>query len=166
MICVFCRYGHIEFDKEEYAIKALELSGKYLQNRYVKVERPNPPKAPAIVEASDKSVNSAVINAPAGCTTIFIKNLPYDVNEEEVEAYFKVFGPITSVRLARWGHTNQLKGFGYVCFKRPDSAEIAVKKSKLAGEVTLKGRAIVCDFETGAPKLSFQRQVTKQKYSS
>ena len=137
-----------------------------MQNRYIKVEKPNPPKASAAIEVADKSAPAAVINAPAGCTTIFIKNLPYDVNEEEVESYFKVFGPINNVRLARWGHTNQLKGFGYVCFKRPDSAEIAVKKSKLAGEVSLKGRTILCDFETGAPKLSFQRQVTKQKYHS
>lgn len=143
------------------------MSGKYLQDRHIKVDRPNPPKASAnLAEKLTKADCSVEIKAPPGCNTIFIKNLPYDVNEESIQEYFKVFGPITTVRLARWGHTNQLKGFGYVSFKRPDSAEIAVKKSKLSGEVSMNGREIYCDFETGAPKLSFQRQTIKQKHSS
>jgi nucleolin len=67
---------------------------------------------------------------------------------------FKVCGPITCVRLAVWGNTKQLKGFGYVDFKREDSAEIAVKKS---GVLVLKGRPVIIDFETGAPKQSFRK---------
>jgi nucleolin len=150
--------GHIEFSSAECVDKALKMNGKYMNQRYVKVERPLPPRS-----AIPTAAAPAEITVPAGCNTVFIKNLPYDVGEKDVEEYFKVFGPITSVRLARWGHTNQLKGFGYVAFKRPDSAEICVKKSKLNNAVVFKGRVIICDFETGAPKMSFQRQEQKQK---
>lgn len=149
--------GHVEFSTAESVEKALKMNGKYMNQRYIKVERPLPPKN------AISTVSKEDITVPAGCNTVFIKNLPYDTEETEVEEYFKVFGPITSVRLARWGHTNQLKGFGYVTFKREDSAEICVKKSKVQNAVVFKSRVILCDFETGAPKMSFQRQEQKQK---
>ncbi len=150
------RYGHVEFSKEADTLKALELTGKYLKNRYIKVEKPLPPRA------QSQTVDPSPIVIPEGCTTVFVKNLPYDVDEALLESHFKVFGPIASIRLPRWGHTNQLKGFGYVVFKRSDSAEICVKKGK-SGGVAVNGRLITCDFETGIPKMSFQRQVKLQQ---
>ena len=83
-----------------------------------------------------------------------MKNIPYDSNETDMMDAFKVCGPITNVRLAMWGNTKQLKGFGYIDFKREDSAEIAVKKS---GQLTVKGRPVIIDFETGVPKQSFKK---------
>jgi nucleolin len=64
-----------------------------------------------------------------------------------------VCGKIAGIRLAVWNHTGKLKGFGYVEFQSETSAGIAVKKS---GKITLDGRPLVCDFETGAPKLSYR----------
>ena len=58
--------------------------------------------------------------------------------------------------MAVWGHTNQLKGFGYVDFKSEESAEIAVKKSLSSEGIAVKGRPTICDFETGQPKGSFK----------
>ena len=46
-------------------------------------------------------------------------------------------------------------GFGYVDFKREDSAEVAVKKCK-TGAVSLKDRVIAADFETSEPKGGFK----------
>ncbi len=37
------------------------------------------------------------------------------------------FGEVVNVRLARWNHTQALKGFGYVQFRRGAEAEAAVK---------------------------------------
>ena len=43
-------------------------------------------------------------------------------------------------------------GFGYVDFKREDSAEVAVKKCKV-GAVSVKDRVIAADFETSEAKV-------------
>lgn len=108
---------------------------------------------PRSVQKSATSAEAAPIVRPPGCKTIFIKNLPYECTEDEIKEAFKVYGKIANVRLARWGHTNQLKGFGYVDFIKEESADIAVRK---AGAVTLQGRSISCDFEVGKPKGSFR----------
>jgi RNA recognition motif-containing protein len=146
-------YGHIEFKTESSAEKALELSGQYLKDRYVMVERPMTPKVMQSKPTDAPNSTAAPVIRPPGCRTIFIKNLPYEVTEAELIEAFRVYGPIASIRLAEWGHTKNLKGFGYVEFKREDSAEIAVKKS---GTLLIKERPITCDFETGKPKGSFK----------
>ena len=53
--------------------------------RFIKVDRPMAPRA---------SVNTKNIDVvrPPGCKTTFIKNLPYDCTEEEIEEVFKVYG--------------------------------------------------------------------------
>jgi nucleolin len=141
-------YGHVEFKKAESATKALELNGEYLLDRYLSIDRPQVPRA--LSSAADAREPTA---KPAGCRTIFIKNLPYETTEAEITEHFMVYGPIKSVRLAVWNHTGKLKGIGYVDFKREDSAETAVKKS---GSVVLQGRKVVVDYETSAPKGSFK----------
>ena len=117
-------------------------------SRYIKIDRPMIPRN---VTAQQKDPSTVI--CPPGCRTIFIKNLPYDCTEEEIHEAFYVFGKISNIRLAVWGHTKQLKGFGYVEFKNETSAEIAVKKS---ATVSVKGRNVVCDFETGVPKGSYR----------
>ena len=62
------------------------------------------------------------------------------------------FGKVENVRLARWQHTQRLKGFGYVQFAKGPSATEAVT----AGNVEVGGRALLLDYETGAPKQSFK----------
>lgn len=138
-------YGHVEFEDEESSEKAIELSGQYIQNRYITIERPLVPRSLAGKTEQTEKI--------PGCRTIFVRNLPYDVTESEIREQFMVFGPIVSVRLAVWNHTNNLKGFGYIEFKREDSAEIAVKKS---GSIRLKGRIISADFETSGPKKGYK----------
>ena len=154
-------YGHILFSNAASRKKALELDGTYLKNRYIKVQEPLTPKVlQKSVHSEEGSSSNKVIKAPAGCKTVFVKNLPYDATENDVIESLRVCGPINKVRLAVWGHTEQLKGFGYVDFKREESAEIAVKKS---GILAVKGRKVICDFETGAPKASYKSLVDAKK---
>lgn len=97
--------------------------------RFVKVSYPKVPRALSGVSAgpgTEGGTASAGIR-PVGCKTVFVKNLPYNVTEEQIREVFMVCGPILTVRLATWGHTGAQKGFGYVEFKREDSAEIAGK---------------------------------------
>lgn len=166
-------YGHVKFCAPEMATKALEqdgefykdnptiynvftflcYSGMYMQNRFIKVDRPMVPRV-----LQKKEITQIV--RPPGCHTVFVKNIPYDCTQDDVKESFMVCGKINNVRLAVWGHTNQLKGFGYVEFKSEESAEIAVKKS---GAILVKGRPVICDFETNQPKRSFKSLSEIQK---
>jgi nucleolin len=159
-------------------IKIEFILGNYLGNRFIKVETPMTPRAvlpsataaprgPGTEEedkkgggrrpAADKLVQ------PPGCRTVFVKNLPYDCSEERLQEAFKVYGKISSVRIARWNHTNQSKGFGYVEFFAENSANIAVRKS---GDVVLSGRLTMCDFDTGRVKGSFRSPAAAAAASS
>jgi nucleolin len=173
-------YGHIEFKSRSGAVKALEMTGQYIQDRYITVDRPMVPRALAALSSETASKHAAAdsdgegdreevgeaniptlkVEKPAGCRTVFIKNLPYEISEDEIRQSFMVYGPIMNVRLAVWYHTQNKKGFGYIDFKREDSAEIAVKKS---GSIKLKDRIILVDFETKAPKKGFKAQNGKRK---
>jgi len=143
-------YGHLEFGEEDGANEAYKLDGTYLKGRYIKVDKP---KVPKMALGMHNSTGEAATR-PVGCKQVFVKNIPYDCDEEGIKEVFKVCGPIEDIRLARWGHTNQLKGFCYVSFKREDSCDIAVKKS---GVLSMKGRPLLIDFETGAAKGGYKR---------
>lgn len=143
-------YGHVQFSSSEEAEKALELSGSYIKDRFISVDRPMVPRA---LSQDSSSVADKVAAKPPGCKTIFLRNLPYEVTETEIREKFMVYGPIMKVRLAVWNHTNNLKGFGYIDFKREDSADIAVKKS---GNVVIQGRIISVDYEASGPKAGYK----------
>lgn len=116
------------------------------------------PLTPKVLQAQNDTDKKHVIK-PVGCRSVFIKNIPYDATEDDIKAALMVCGPITNIRLPIWGHTQQKKGFGYVEFKREDSAEIAVKKS---GVLKICDRCIIIDFETGTPKKGFKVQSSKK----
>lgn len=94
---------------------------------------------------------------PPSCRTIYAKNLPYDTTENAVKDYFQQFGDITSVRLARWNHTQRLKGFGYIQFETTKGVDKAMKAAKNS-KVQLGGRGLILDYETAPPKRSFKTQ--------
>lgn len=141
--------GHIQFDSKETADKAIELNGNYMGKRYLKIEKPKIPTLLKQAAQDNKDVKKIT-----GCKTVFVKNIPYDTTEEDMKQCFMVCGTISGIRLAVWGHTNTLKGFGYVEFHKEDAALIAVKKS---GKLEINNRPLMVDYETGAPKSGFKK---------
>jgi nucleolin len=149
-----------------YTFHVLSL-GNYLGKRFIKVEAPMTPRAlsssaPGRSSCTEEGKAAAEISGenvvqPPGCRTVFVKNIPYDCSEDALLEAFKVYGKISNVRIARWNHTNQSKGFGYVEFTSENSANIAVRKS---GNVVLSGRVTLCDFDTGRVKGSFRGPAT------
>jgi RNA recognition motif-containing protein len=95
-------------------------------------------------------------NRPSGCTTLFVKGLPYDMDEEGVKGAFAKFGVVVSVRLVRWNHTGQHKGFGYVQFEHGYAAEAAAKVFCSTTGLSIGGRKVMLDWDTKAPKASFR----------
>ena len=78
----------------------------------------------------------------AGCTTVFIGNLSWDVDEEAIRSTFEGCGEIKEIRFAEDRETGRFKGFGHVEFADTMSTDQAVA---LAG-TDIVGRPIRVDF--------------------
>ncbi|CAN7944016.1 unnamed protein product [Ixodes pacificus] len=70
---------------------------------------------------------------------IFVRNLSYTVMEDDIEALFKKFGPISEVHLSIDKITRKPKGFAFVSFMFPEHAIKAF--SELDGKL-LQGRLL------------------------
>jgi len=80
------------------------LNGTYLGKRYLKVEFS---KGENEVKPTRKADSSIV---PEGCRTIFIKNLPFDLNEQELGDKFTNCGEIKSIRFVYNSQHHHFKG--------------------------------------------------------
>lgn len=94
---------------------------------------------------------------PENCRTIFVRNLPYDVSEEEVGNMFKPCGDIQSIRFVYNPHMNHFKGFCYIQFNETESVQRALN---LNGK-SIKGRNMIVDFEETGPKQGFKYRTEK-----
>jgi len=69
---------------------------------------------------------------------LIVKNIPYNVKEEELAQNFSQYGEIVSLKIAKEKKEIEQnnaklmvevsKGFGFVCFAHPDSAKLAMEK--------------------------------------
>lgn len=146
-------YGHIAFESEESKVKAVSLSGEFLQKRYLKIEPAKAPKAPN----TQRFDNDPFAPPPKDCKTIYVHNLPYQATEEDISKIFETFGTIVEggVRIARNSVTRQSKGFAYVDYTEPEEAQKAVQ-SCASTHAQVGGRLVRVDYDTGRMKGSFK----------
>lgn len=84
--------------------------------------------------------------------TLFVRNLPYDLKEEELGDFFMSCGKIENVRFVYNSQNGNFKGFAYIDFKNTTSLFSAI----LFQGKEFKGRKIVVDIEQGKPKAGFK----------
>ncbi|XP_070806893.1 RNA-binding protein 34 [Pituophis catenifer annectens] len=67
--------------------------------------------------------------------SIFVGNLPYEIDDETLRNHFLECGNVTGVRIVRDRSTGIGKGFGYVLFETTDAVHLALKlnQSELQG---------------------------------
>ena len=111
-------------------------------------------------EALDKEKNKELAeNIPEDCTTLFVKNLPYSFNEDELGQRFRKYGSISSIRLSYNWQTRQFKGFGYVTFEEHSSAKKALIDMN---NREIQGRRIKVDFDVNEkPKSGYKTNFSK-----
>ncbi|CAG9765811.1 unnamed protein product [Ceutorhynchus assimilis] len=83
-------------------------------------------------------------DTPDETKAIFVGNLPFNAEDEELWNLFKPCGAIAHVRIVRDGRTGMGKGFAYVNFKDSDAVQLALEMEK----VSLKDRELrisLCD---------------------
>jgi polyadenylate-binding protein len=75
---------------------------------------------------------------------LFVKNLPKGTDDPQLKSMFEQFGEIESVHVQR-GDNQELKDYGYVCFKDPEHAEQALEgmnKKKVGEDFLIVNRHI------------------------
>lgn len=73
--------------------------------------------------------------------TIFLRNLPYDIEKEDIEEAFSCFGIIRYVRMIFDHDKNQPKGTAFLQFKEKNDAICCLNKIKTE-PITIEGRLI------------------------
>lgn len=70
---------------------------------------------------------------------VYVKNLDDEIDDEFLHENFSVFGTITSAKVMRDEQTNVSKGFGFVCFSKPEEAQAAIAEKN---NKVIKGKPI------------------------
>lgn len=70
---------------------------------------------------------------------IFVGNLPFKVDDNELKEMFSQYGEIEEAVVIKDKYTRRSKGFGFVTFKDEDSAKKAVEE---LNEKEIQGRNI------------------------
>ncbi len=60
---------------------------------------------------------------------LYVGNLPYSVDESELEALFSTYGDVEEIKLIRDRQTGRSKGFAFVTFETQHAAETALEQN-------------------------------------
>ncbi|KAI8379377.1 uncharacterized protein BYT42DRAFT_644659 [Radiomyces spectabilis] len=100
--------AYIVYKEKEAVNKAVAMNGQIFMEKHLRVDSVAAPKP------HDRK------------RSVFLGSLPFDVQEEELWAFFKDCGEVESVRVVRDKSTNIGKGIGYVQFVDRDSVDTAL----------------------------------------
>ncbi|KAG0047563.1 Protein phosphatase PP2A regulatory subunit B, partial [Gryganskiella cystojenkinii] len=109
-------YGFVHYETHEAAENAIKhVNGMLLNDKKVYVGH----------HIAKKERQSKVEEMKANFTNVYIKNLDPEVTQEEVEALFTKFGPVTSCVVST-DENGRSKGFGFINFENHEDAKRAV----------------------------------------
>ncbi|XP_066182005.1 nucleolin isoform X2 [Sylvia atricapilla] len=140
------RFGYVDFSSAEDLDKALQMNGKKLMGLEIKLEKA---KSKETMKETKKERDAR---------TLFLKNLPYRITEDEIK---EVFENALEVRIVM-NKDGSSKGMAYVEFKTEAEANKA-REEKQGTEI--EGRAVVIDF-TGEKSQQEKNQQEHQKGES
>jgi nucleolin len=139
-------YGYVDFKSQKYADKAVkEMHGKEIDGREINVDIST--SKPAANGGNDRARKFGDVPSNPS-ETLFLGNLSFDVDRDEIYKMFEEFGNIISVRLPTHPETQQLKGFGYVQYGDIESAKNAFEN--LQGTY-IANRPVRLDYSTPKP---------------
>ncbi|CAF3300941.1 unnamed protein product [Rotaria socialis] len=136
--------AYIRFTDETEAEDATSLNGHLYKEHHLRVD-----------VAHDLDTNSKHDHK----RSIFIGNLPFDANDDDVWKAFEECGEIDSVRLVRDRATSVGKGFGYVLFQDEASVGLALRMNENCkiGNRMIRIKAAVKKPKHVKPKMSTKK---------
>ncbi|KAG5451597.1 RNA-binding protein 34 [Clonorchis sinensis] len=115
----------------------LSLNGHWLQTKPISTDTPTDYQSSGKHIRVDRALRHRPVEQFK--QSVFLGNLPFDVQEEEVRSAMSKFGPIANVRLIRDKETGAVKGFGFVQYTDPAAISLAIRSSE---SVSVRGRPI------------------------
>uniref|UniRef100_S4R990 RNA binding motif protein 34 n=1 Tax=Petromyzon marinus TaxID=7757 RepID=S4R990_PETMA len=119
--------AYVVFKEEQGAVQALSRNGEEIQSGFhIRVD----------AASGEKNHDHK--------RSVFIGNLPYDVEEDRIRSHFEPCGPVESVRVVRDRESGMGKGFGYILFKGTDAVLLALHLdgSEMAGRKVRVKRSV------------------------
>lgn len=142
-------YGFVHFETEEAANKAIEkVNGMLLNGKKVFVGR----------FVSRKEREKELGEKAKLFTNVYVKNLPEDFNDDKLYDLFEPYGHITSHKVM-FKDDGKSRGFGFVAFEDPESAERAVEE--LNGKELSDGKPL---YVGRAQKKAERQQELRRKF--
>ena len=154
-------YAHISFKDSEAVEKALALNKSVLDGRYLDISLASGRKT----NQNEKTTEEKKKSITQETKTVFVKNLPYTTQSDELGDFFSVCGKIDNVRMVYNNANGNFKGFAFIDFVNHTSLYAAIKKH---GE-QFKGRPLVVDVDLGKAKAGFKypkAQFNSEKYNN
>ncbi|KAL6055821.1 RNA-binding protein 34 [Balamuthia mandrillaris] len=136
--------AYVVFKEKESVAKAVALLHNHeVEGKHLRVDYATPPVA-AAAAAGGTAAAAAARNMFDNKLSVFVGNLPFDMEEEALRQHFADCGEIENVRLIRDKDTNLGKGFGYILFasKASVSLALALHNSKFQGREIRVFRAL------------------------
>ncbi|KAI6785632.1 putative Cutinase negative acting protein [Emericellopsis cladophorae] len=150
-------FGYVDFETPEACTKAYEaMQGQMIDNRAINLDYANAKPADANPQsrAADRAQKHGDSVSPES-DTLFVGNLPFDVDQDAVRAFFSEAAEPTSIRLPTDPDSGNPKGFGYVSFSSVEDAKTAF--SEMNGASIGNGRmsrSVRLDFASQRPPQS------------
>lgn len=122
--------------------KKIDKNKAYLIAKSKKVPKKAIPQFVIVIPNGNKYASKGTeLNAldKADYSKIYITNLPFNTNEDEIEKLFSAYGVVTNIQIPKNFETKLAKGFAFVEFENKDDAEKAFCNRKL---INLRGRKI------------------------
>ena len=144
----FKGFGHIEFADTASTDLAVAMAGEMVLGRAIRVDYAkgsNKSKSPGGGRKDERGYGPSS-EKPPGCTTIFIGNLSFSIDEDSVWTKFGEAGEVVRVKLATDRETGEYRGFGHVEFSSTEAVDKAVKE--IAGQ-KIAGREVRIDYAKG-----------------
>lgn len=142
-------YGFVHFETEEAATKSIEkVNGMLLNNKKVFVGKFIPRK-----EREKELGEKAKL-----FTNVYVKNFGEDFTDDMLKEMFEKYGPITSHTVVTH-KDGKSRGFGFVAFQEPESADQAVKD--LHGKEISEGKVL---YVNRAQKKAERQQELKRNF--
>jgi nucleolin len=134
--------GILTFESVEVATKAVAKTGEQCMGREIACAFANASEKKGGGDKGDKVVDVPLSERPEGCTTCFVGNLSYDIEDKDMEDFAKECGEVKQIRWLYHKDTNDFKGCGFVEFYDSESVDKFVVKNG----TSLKGRRIRIDY--------------------